>query len=73
MSFNVLMQQFINVFISCFIRNLEIFLFFFSPSVQKELLCDLVDISPSSKYDELKAAVLKKLGGDSTQMEAAER
>lgn len=43
------------------------------PLSWKELLCDLVDISPSSKYDELKAAVLKKLGGDSTQMEAAER
>ncbi|XP_058510934.1 alpha-aminoadipic semialdehyde synthase, mitochondrial isoform X2 [Ochotona princeps] len=44
-----------------------------SPLTWKELLCDLVDISPSSNYDELKAAVLKKLGGDSTQMEAAER
>ncbi|XP_008256504.2 alpha-aminoadipic semialdehyde synthase, mitochondrial isoform X2 [Oryctolagus cuniculus] len=42
------------------------------PLTWKELLCDLVEISPSSKHDELKEAVLKKLGGDSTQMEAAE-
>ncbi|XP_062062591.1 alpha-aminoadipic semialdehyde synthase, mitochondrial isoform X3 [Lepus europaeus] len=43
-----------------------------NPLTWKELLCDLVEISPSSKHDELKEAVLKKLGGDSTQMEAAE-
>nr|XP_008256504.1 alpha-aminoadipic semialdehyde synthase, mitochondrial isoform X2 [Oryctolagus cuniculus] len=43
-----------------------------NPLSWKELLCDLVEISPSSKHDELKEAVLKKLGGDSTQMEAAE-
>ncbi|XP_058385019.1 alpha-aminoadipic semialdehyde synthase, mitochondrial isoform X2 [Diceros bicornis minor] len=39
---------------------------------KKELLCDLVGISPSSKHDVLKEAVLKKLGGDDTQLEAAE-
>ncbi|XP_049749824.1 alpha-aminoadipic semialdehyde synthase, mitochondrial isoform X1 [Elephas maximus indicus] len=38
----------------------------------KELLCDLVGISPSSKRDVLKEAVYRKLGGDSTQLEAAE-
>ncbi|XP_004602117.3 alpha-aminoadipic semialdehyde synthase, mitochondrial [Sorex araneus] len=39
----------------------------------KELLCDLVGISPSSKYEVLKEAVLKKLGGDNTQLEATEQ
>ncbi|KAF6085248.1 aminoadipate-semialdehyde synthase [Phyllostomus discolor] len=43
------------------------------PLTWKELLCDLVGISPSSKHDVLREAVLKKLGGDSTQLEAAER
>ncbi|XP_036912409.1 alpha-aminoadipic semialdehyde synthase, mitochondrial-like [Sturnira hondurensis] len=43
------------------------------PLTWKELLCDLVGISPSSKHDVLRQAVLKKLGGDSTQLEAAER
>ncbi|XP_011792813.1 PREDICTED: alpha-aminoadipic semialdehyde synthase, mitochondrial [Colobus angolensis palliatus] len=38
----------------------------------KQLLCDLVGISPSSEHDVLKEAVLKKLGGDNTQLEAAE-
>ncbi|XP_023384649.1 alpha-aminoadipic semialdehyde synthase, mitochondrial isoform X3 [Pteropus vampyrus] len=41
------------------------------PLTWKELLCDLVGISPSSKSDVLKEAVLKKLGGDNTQLEAA--
>ncbi|XP_055974080.1 alpha-aminoadipic semialdehyde synthase, mitochondrial isoform X1 [Sorex fumeus] len=39
----------------------------------KELLCDLVGISPSSNYEVLKEAVLKKLGGDKTQLEATEQ
>ncbi|XP_062955539.1 alpha-aminoadipic semialdehyde synthase, mitochondrial isoform X2 [Cynocephalus volans] len=43
-----------------------------SPLTWKELLCDLVEISRSSKHDVLKEVVLKKLGGDSTQLEAAE-
>ncbi|XP_016068856.1 PREDICTED: alpha-aminoadipic semialdehyde synthase, mitochondrial isoform X2 [Miniopterus natalensis] len=43
------------------------------PLTWKELLCDLVGISPASKDDVLKEAVLKKLGGDKTQLEAAER
>ncbi|XP_013358748.1 PREDICTED: alpha-aminoadipic semialdehyde synthase, mitochondrial [Chinchilla lanigera] len=38
----------------------------------KQLLCDLVGISRSSTCDVLKEAVLRKLGGDSTQLEAAE-
>uniref|UniRef100_A0A2K5XWV3 Aminoadipate-semialdehyde synthase n=1 Tax=Mandrillus leucophaeus TaxID=9568 RepID=A0A2K5XWV3_MANLE len=38
----------------------------------KQLLCDLVGISPSSEHDVLKEAVLNKLGGDNTQLEAAE-
>ncbi|KAM5255214.1 alpha-aminoadipic semialdehyde synthase, mitochondrial [Ctenodactylus gundi] len=38
----------------------------------KQLLCDLVGISRSSTRDALKEAVLKKLGGDSTQLEAVE-
>ncbi|XP_036086878.1 alpha-aminoadipic semialdehyde synthase, mitochondrial isoform X5 [Rousettus aegyptiacus] len=41
------------------------------PLTWKELLCDLVGIPPSSKSDALKEAVLKKLGGDNTQLEAA--
>ncbi|XP_070279903.1 alpha-aminoadipic semialdehyde synthase, mitochondrial isoform X2 [Myotis yumanensis] len=43
------------------------------PLTWKELLCDLVGIPPSSTQDALKEAVFKKLGGDSTQLEAAER
>ncbi|XP_054419890.1 alpha-aminoadipic semialdehyde synthase, mitochondrial isoform X3 [Pteronotus mesoamericanus] len=43
------------------------------PLTWKELLCNLVGISPSSKHDVLKEAIFKKLGGDSTQLEAAER
>ncbi|ELW65550.1 Alpha-aminoadipic semialdehyde synthase, mitochondrial [Tupaia chinensis] len=43
-----------------------------TPLTWKELLCDLVGISPSSKRDVLKEAVLKKLGGDTAQLEAAE-
>ncbi|XP_008578739.1 PREDICTED: alpha-aminoadipic semialdehyde synthase, mitochondrial isoform X2 [Galeopterus variegatus] len=43
-----------------------------SPLTWKELLCDLVEISRSSKHDVLKEVVLKKLGGDNTQLEAAE-
>ncbi|KAG8524529.1 Alpha-aminoadipic semialdehyde synthase, mitochondrial, partial [Galemys pyrenaicus] len=39
----------------------------------KELLCDLVGISPSSSHDVLKKAVFQKLGGDSTQLDATER
>uniref|UniRef100_A0A8C0WTP5 Alpha-aminoadipic semialdehyde synthase, mitochondrial n=1 Tax=Castor canadensis TaxID=51338 RepID=A0A8C0WTP5_CASCN len=38
----------------------------------KQLLCDLVGISRSSTCDMLKEAVLIKLGGDNTQLEAAE-
>ncbi|XP_013013838.1 alpha-aminoadipic semialdehyde synthase, mitochondrial isoform X1 [Cavia porcellus] len=38
----------------------------------KQLLCDLVGISRSSTCGVLKEAVLRKLGGDSTQLEAAE-
>ncbi|KAM6152438.1 alpha-aminoadipic semialdehyde synthase, mitochondrial [Erethizon dorsatum] len=38
----------------------------------KQLLCDLVGISRSSTCCMLKEAVLRKLGGDSTQLEAAE-
>ncbi|XP_017369381.2 alpha-aminoadipic semialdehyde synthase, mitochondrial, partial [Cebus imitator] len=43
-----------------------------NPLSWKELLCDLVGISPSSEHNVLKGAVLKKLGGDNTQLEAAE-
>uniref|UniRef100_A0A2K5F5X5 Alpha-aminoadipic semialdehyde synthase, mitochondrial n=1 Tax=Aotus nancymaae TaxID=37293 RepID=A0A2K5F5X5_AOTNA len=43
-----------------------------NPLSWKKLLCDLVGISPSSEHDVLKDAVLKKLGGDNTQLEAAE-
>lgn len=39
---------------------------------QKQLLCDLVGISRSSSCEKLKEAVFTKLGGDSTQLEAAE-
>ncbi|XP_049627047.1 alpha-aminoadipic semialdehyde synthase, mitochondrial [Suncus etruscus] len=39
----------------------------------KELLCGLVGISPSSKYEVVREAVLKKLGGDNTQLEATEQ
>lgn len=52
-----------------FIRNLEFYLYFYD---QKELLCDLVGISPSSKHDVLKEAVFEKLGRDNTQLEATE-
>nr|XP_019605616.1 PREDICTED: alpha-aminoadipic semialdehyde synthase, mitochondrial isoform X3 [Rhinolophus sinicus] len=43
------------------------------PLTWKELLCDLVGISRSSKRDVLKEAVSKKLGGDNTQMAAVEQ
>uniref|UniRef100_A0A671FMA8 Alpha-aminoadipic semialdehyde synthase, mitochondrial n=1 Tax=Rhinolophus ferrumequinum TaxID=59479 RepID=A0A671FMA8_RHIFE len=43
------------------------------PLTWKELLCDLVGISRSSKHDVLKEAVSKKLGGDDTQMAAVEQ
>ncbi|XP_045876597.1 alpha-aminoadipic semialdehyde synthase, mitochondrial isoform X2 [Meles meles] len=43
-----------------------------SPLTWKELLCDLVGISPSSKHDVLKEAVFEKLGRDNTQLEATE-
>ncbi|CAD7694370.1 unnamed protein product [Nyctereutes procyonoides] len=43
-----------------------------SPVTWKELLCDLVGISPSSKRDVLREAVFEKLGRDNTQLEAAE-
>ncbi|XP_060161358.1 alpha-aminoadipic semialdehyde synthase, mitochondrial isoform X2 [Globicephala melas] len=43
-----------------------------NPLTWKELLCDLVGISPSSKCDVLKEAVFKKLEGDNTQLEAVE-
>lgn len=43
-----------------------------NPLTWKQLLCDLVGISRSSTCDVLKEAVLKKLGGDKTQLEAAE-
>ncbi|MEJ1280874.1 aminoadipate-semialdehyde synthase [Cricetulus griseus] len=39
---------------------------------EKQLLCDLVGISRSSSCETLKEAVFSKLGGDSTQLEAAE-
>ncbi|XP_019681301.2 alpha-aminoadipic semialdehyde synthase, mitochondrial isoform X3 [Felis catus] len=44
-----------------------------NPLTWKELLCELVGISPSSTHDVLKEAVFKKLGRDNTQLEAAER
>uniref|UniRef100_A0A8C0JKF5 Aminoadipate-semialdehyde synthase n=1 Tax=Canis lupus dingo TaxID=286419 RepID=A0A8C0JKF5_CANLU len=40
------------------------------PVTWKELLCDLVGISPSSKHDVLREAVFEKLGRDNTQLEA---
>ncbi|XP_071468915.1 alpha-aminoadipic semialdehyde synthase, mitochondrial isoform X2 [Marmota flaviventris] len=43
-----------------------------NPLTWKQLLCDLVGISRSSTCDMLKEAVLKKLGGDKSQLEAAE-
>ncbi|XP_045351401.1 alpha-aminoadipic semialdehyde synthase, mitochondrial isoform X2 [Leopardus geoffroyi] len=43
------------------------------PLTWKELLCELVGISPSSTHDVLKEAVFKKLGRDNTQLEAVER
>uniref|UniRef100_A0A452RMH3 Alpha-aminoadipic semialdehyde synthase, mitochondrial n=1 Tax=Ursus americanus TaxID=9643 RepID=A0A452RMH3_URSAM len=43
-----------------------------NPLTWKELLCDLVGISPSSKHDVLKEAVFEKLGRDNTQLEATE-
>ncbi|KAB0398173.1 hypothetical protein E2I00_000226 [Balaenoptera physalus] len=43
-----------------------------NPLSWKELLCDLVGISSSSKCDVLKEAVFKKLEGDNTQLEAVE-
>ncbi|KAM4873660.1 alpha-aminoadipic semialdehyde synthase, mitochondrial isoform 1-T1 [Thomomys bottae] len=42
------------------------------PLTWKQLLCDLVGISRSSSCEVLKDAVLTKLGGDQTQLEAAE-
>jgi alpha-aminoadipic semialdehyde synthase len=39
---------------------------------QKQLLCDLVGISRSSPCEKLKEVVFTKLGGDNTQLEAAE-
>ncbi|XP_017652589.2 alpha-aminoadipic semialdehyde synthase, mitochondrial isoform X2 [Nannospalax galili] len=43
-----------------------------NPLTWKQLLCDLVGISRSSSCDTLKEVALIKLGGDSTQLEAAE-
>ncbi|XP_072820693.1 alpha-aminoadipic semialdehyde synthase, mitochondrial isoform X2 [Vicugna pacos] len=43
-----------------------------NPLTWRELLCGLVGIAPTSKCDALKEAVFKKLGGDHTQLEAAE-
>ncbi|EGW06535.1 Alpha-aminoadipic semialdehyde synthase, mitochondrial [Cricetulus griseus] len=43
-----------------------------NPLTWKQLLCDLVGISRSSSCETLKEAVFSKLGGDSTQLEAAE-
>uniref|UniRef100_G1LCI3 Aminoadipate-semialdehyde synthase n=1 Tax=Ailuropoda melanoleuca TaxID=9646 RepID=G1LCI3_AILME len=43
-----------------------------NPLTWKELLCDLVGISPSSKHDVLKEAIFEKLGRDNTQLEATE-
>uniref|UniRef100_A0A452TCF7 Aminoadipate-semialdehyde synthase n=1 Tax=Ursus maritimus TaxID=29073 RepID=A0A452TCF7_URSMA len=46
--------------------KVKFYLYFYD---QKELLCDLVGISPSSKHDVLKEAVFEKLGRDNTQLE----
>ncbi|XP_052576790.1 alpha-aminoadipic semialdehyde synthase, mitochondrial isoform X1 [Peromyscus californicus insignis] len=43
-----------------------------NPLTWKQLLCDLVGISRSSSCEKLKEVVFTKLGGDSTQLEAAE-
>nr|XP_020822023.1 alpha-aminoadipic semialdehyde synthase, mitochondrial isoform X2 [Phascolarctos cinereus] len=43
-----------------------------SPITWKELLCELVGISPSCTHDVLKEAIYKKLDGDDTQLEAVE-
>uniref|UniRef100_F6S3L1 Alpha-aminoadipic semialdehyde synthase, mitochondrial n=1 Tax=Monodelphis domestica TaxID=13616 RepID=F6S3L1_MONDO len=43
-----------------------------SPITWKELLCELVGISPSSTPDVLKEAVYKKLDGDDMQLQAIE-
>ncbi|XP_036616026.1 alpha-aminoadipic semialdehyde synthase, mitochondrial [Trichosurus vulpecula] len=43
-----------------------------SPITWKELLCELVGISPSSTHDVLKEAIYKKLDGDDTQLQAVE-
>ncbi|XP_052599719.1 alpha-aminoadipic semialdehyde synthase, mitochondrial-like [Peromyscus californicus insignis] len=43
-----------------------------NPLTWKQLLCDLVGISHSSSCEKLKEVVFTKLGGDSTQLEAAE-
>ncbi|XP_021087475.1 alpha-aminoadipic semialdehyde synthase, mitochondrial isoform X2 [Mesocricetus auratus] len=43
-----------------------------NPLTWKQLLCDLVGISRSSSCEKLKETVFTKLGGDSTQLEAAE-
>ncbi|XP_072508997.1 alpha-aminoadipic semialdehyde synthase, mitochondrial isoform X2 [Notamacropus eugenii] len=43
-----------------------------SPITWKELLCELVGISPSSSHDVLKEAVYKRLDGDDTQLQAVE-
>ncbi|XP_047417385.1 alpha-aminoadipic semialdehyde synthase, mitochondrial isoform X2 [Sciurus carolinensis] len=43
-----------------------------NPLTWKQLLCDLIGISRFSTCDVLKEAVLEKLGGDLTQLEAAE-
>nr|XP_012804245.1 alpha-aminoadipic semialdehyde synthase, mitochondrial [Jaculus jaculus] len=44
-----------------------------NPLTWKQLLCDLVGISRSSSSDMLREVVLMKLGGDNTQLEAAEQ
>ncbi|XP_021020193.1 alpha-aminoadipic semialdehyde synthase, mitochondrial isoform X2 [Mus caroli] len=43
-----------------------------NPLTWKQLLCDLVGISRSSPCEKLKEVVFTKLGGDNTQLEAAE-
>ncbi|XP_057644213.1 alpha-aminoadipic semialdehyde synthase, mitochondrial isoform X2 [Chionomys nivalis] len=43
-----------------------------NPLTWKQLLCDLVGISRSSSCEKLKEVVFTKLGGDSSQLEAAE-
>ncbi|XP_028618405.1 alpha-aminoadipic semialdehyde synthase, mitochondrial [Grammomys surdaster] len=43
-----------------------------NPLTWKQLLCDLVGISRSSSCEKLKEVVFTKLGGDNTQLEAAE-